>query len=638
MNNFYLYIRFLLVVVTLVASQGGYGKNKNADFEKKAYEIRVDLIHNHTYDISNVKIADSIYKESEKRGSVLGKMYALQIKYYAYVANDRMKEFNETTDEYISLALENEYYDEYFDAMNAKIQSMMANEEYTKCMFAAKEMHEIAEKQNSSLGLYESNLMLGQIFKYRNNFATALQYLNRAMKAVNDNDSIPHCLIYREMAECYTDHDDDKALEYAILAKKWAPFDVYRYFCEYTYLACLYSANQLEKFKSEYDKSGLKNFTDTSVLSEEMIVNLRIMLCVAQGKYDEALELTSKLTTKVQEYSMKSDIYYHSGRYKDAYLWRIRYSSLTDSISANLQQEELSEMDAKLGNAQLRFEMQQESMYHRHILTVGALAVLLGAIAFMIYMLRRRRMQNVMLRLANEKTTLALEKAECANAVRLHFIQNMSHEIRTPLNIISGFSQILAMPGMEQDEETRTQAVSAISEHTEKLTTMLNTIIALSNYESGSIVPKVEPTTPARVVDEALSDSMLMPEGVELKRNLADAADMTISTDGKLLAEALGCLVQNALKFTSEGTVTVGASKGEREGSVTFYVEDTGCGIPVDESEKVFDRFYKIDEFVEGAGLGLSLCRTLVELLKGSVYVDTEYTGGARLVIDIPKE
>lgn len=622
----------ILLSFLFTGTIGARGEKGNAlkKFETEAWNLRTDLVHNHTYDLSNLPKADSLYKKSEEMGSVLGKLYALQIRTYALVGNKRKEEFLKTVDEYIKLALENEFYDEYFDGASAKTQYLMSIEEYTKSLFEAKDMVQKAEELQNLTGIYESNMLIGQIYKYRNSWIMAEKHLKRALDAVErseETDSIPRCLLYRELAECYSGaNKHSMAIEYAKKAKEWANYDIYSCFTEWTYLFALYNAHMMEELREAYKSSMLREKENFDMLPEDMGLSLKIMEQVLEGRYDIAKRMLAENEEKGKiSYNLYASMYYSAGDYKKAYDYFVAEQMRVDSVQNLLQQDQLNEMEARLNTAELRIEAEEAKLRQRQIIAIFSCAIVVLIFCTLIYLLHKRKAHNN----AIEK---ALREAEQANNMRIHFIENMMHEIRTPLHAISGFTQVLTDPDVPTDPESDELMREAIMSNTENLTKMLNNIILLSSLDAGSEKITMTDTSVSDVIDKAIEQSERPAEGVKLM--VKSDKTTTITTDADLLANALSMLISNAVKFTNEGSISVEYISDE--GKHTFAITDTGCGIPQEKAEQVFERFYKVDEFIPGTGLGLSLCRAIVTALGGTVSMDTSYTqGGCRFVINL---
>ena len=223
---------------------------------------------------------------------------------------------------------------------------------------------------------------------------------------------------------------------------------------------------------------------------------------------------------------------------------------------------------------------------------------------------------------------------EEAKQMKDSFIKNMSHEIRTPLNQIFGFVQLLTDPNFQLSDDEKRQYNEIIGEQTNHMTRMLNKFLEISEYESSD-----EPLPKETVsIDETLSivqSTVPQPQaGVELTFSNRSGKD-NIETNGKGLTRILQCLVGNAVKFTPSGNINVECNSNE-DGYVTFTVTDTGKGIPQGDEERIFDRFYKVDSFVPGAGLGLSLVREIAKRMDATVTLDRTYSSpGSRFTVTI---
>lgn len=237
--------------------------------------------------------------------------------------------------------------------------------------------------------------------------------------------------------------------------------------------------------------------------------------------------------------------------------------------------------------------------------------------------------QNRTLIKAEEELRKAKEVAEQSNWLKTMFIQNMSHEIRTPLNSIVGFSGVLV--DMLDEKEDIGQYVALIESNSKLLLKLVGDILDISILDSEVEIKHnaVDVNACCQASIDAAGASF--DPGVRLIFEPA-CDDLIINSNYSYIVQVLDNLLGNASKFTHEGSVTLAYEVKKEENQLIFTVTDTGIGIPVEEQERVFERFVKLDNFSQGAGLGLSICRIVAERLGGYLRIDKGYTQGTRVI------
>ena len=230
----------------------------------------------------------------------------------------------------------------------------------------------------------------------------------------------------------------------------------------------------------------------------------------------------------------------------------------------------------------------------------------------------------------------AKEKAETADRLKSAFLANMSHEIRTPLNAIVGFSDLLSDTSGFTTEEVA-QFIATINKNCGLLLVLINDILDLSRIESGTMeFIFAEHNLPLLLKTVHDSQRLNMPPGVELLLRMPEGDKKYLQTDNVRLQQVVNNLINNAAKFTFSGSITFGYEEEEEPGYTRIFVEDTGVGISEEGIRHIFERFYKVDNFTQGAGLGLSICQTIVERLKGTISVTSEVGKRTRFTVRLP--
>lgn len=317
--------------------------------------------------------------------------------------------------------------------------------------------------------------------------------------------------------------------------------------------------------------------------------------------------------------------------------------TMQDSIKADapesidLNQQQLDEM-----------KKQNEQLQQRSRFTTGGVAMILGIIALLVFLassnkwrhtleVKNRQLErerNVVVA-QNKQLAIERDRAEAASRAKTAFLQSMTHEIRTPLNAISGFTQVLTMPGLNLPEKERLDYSERIQDNTRMLTNILDDLILISNLESKTELPQAEPSMPLAIIAGAIETaSPFVAKNVTLDSKCEMPETDTIMTYPNMINIALSKLLDNAAKFTQQGSITLSLCQdGDK---LHFTVSDTGPGIPADKKDFIFERFTKLDSFTQGAGLGLSIARMVAEHLGGTLTLDTEYKQGAKFDMTIP--
>ena len=244
----------------------------------------------------------------------------------------------------------------------------------------------------------------------------------------------------------------------------------------------------------------------------------------------------------------------------------------------------------------------------------------------------------------NKELDKARRRAEEASQMKTNFIQQISHEIRTPLNILSGFTQIITMPGMELDEATREEVTRGISDNTNRITSLVNKMLELADANSQAEIA-------AQAADES---GITQAAHLDFDLQMGDGSEVAmLTTNLQHSVRALSLLLDNARKFTQPAEAAVGAGASSKRGRALlrleidaatsmfhFIIEDNGIGVPAEEAEHIFDEFVQLDQYYDGTGIGLTVARGIARRLGGDITIDTTYHdengGGARFILALP--
>lgn len=248
----------------------------------------------------------------------------------------------------------------------------------------------------------------------------------------------------------------------------------------------------------------------------------------------------------------------------------------------------------------------------------------------------------------NHQLVQANKRAEESSRMKTNFIQQISHEIRTPLNILSGFTQVLATPDINLDNENRQAISQKMVENSKRITDLIDKMLDLSDTSNDAIICCNDIVMPIEIATLAVDKSGIK-EATHVDFDIQqspEAETQTFITNREYATKALTLLLDNARKFTrpAEAKGKVKDTQKERvtlrieiaNQQICFIVEDTGIGIPPEEATHIFSEFVQLDEYYDGTGIGLSIARSLARNMHGDVILDTTYTGGARFLFTLP--
>ena len=480
---------------------------------------------------------------------------------------------------------------------------------------------ELREK-NLENEMYMAYNLLGHINRICGNKKAAKRNFYKALELMEQQgyyENMPP--IYMNIVNVEMGDNPQEAMELLTkaqeIAEKYAPERVFDIVTRRT--VSYYNAGDIPKFLEGYKayKEGVKE-GKSSVHGRTM----EVYYLASQGETDKAIELAK------EELGDDGDeiitlLYEKSGRWKEAYE-NLRKSTVTNDSVNNVA---LANSMMGIRDQLAMNDMENKSSRNRLIaLSIGFVLLALLVLAQVYIVLTRRKHLKEMQQ--------AYRRAMESEKMKAAIIQNVSHEIRTPLNIISGFAQVIANDLTESAEE-RKHIAEMMQKNAHHVTALIDEIIGLSLIESTEKMRRDDMLVINKSMREALRNyEEVVKPGIQLKYESTLSDEFTLKTNSNMLMRIISALLENASKYTKEGHIALRSDRNDN--ILTFTVEDTGCGIPPEEAEHVFERFVKLDSFKEGIGLGLTLSRKLAEQLDGTVTLDTTYTAGARFYVRIP--
>ncbi|MBO7115651.1 MAG: HAMP domain-containing histidine kinase [Prevotella sp.] len=510
--------------------------------------------------------------------------------------------------------------------------------QYGESYKAIKKVHDMMEDMKED-GINHYELVyntLGAIFETRGNYRMAEHYYEIAVRNVLPEDTATLVHAYAQLASLKVTREPDKAWEWnermGALLKKSDPFyKVYLVLKGEIYFFKNKKTN-FQQIKRVYDDC-IKNTPDYNNYGYQI---MDIMQKAFEGKTHEALQLLEgdiPDLPAINRCEFRIHIYDMNGEKNLALKEVNRRRDLRDSLNSDMIFNNINEINAQVGISKLNEKAAKE----REMWLFIVILLLLLALGLIVsrYLVRRRYQKRIIKQ--NELLEIALSEAKESDRMKSSFIEHVSHEIRTPLNIITGYAQIISNPDFKLNEEQRGMMLQAISQNTVAITDIVNDLLEIAQDESKERYRREDTITINTLCRDLMSDAEKKNDKhlrLSFQTKLPD--DYTIKSNESGIDKILRHLLSNALKFTEQGQVELFVHESPDHGCVRFVVTDTGVGIAPEHQEKVFERFYKIDSFKQGFGLGLPMSLKIATLLGGALAIDKGYTTGARFILTLP--
>lgn len=465
-------------------------------------------------------------------------------------------------------------------------------------------------KLDSKLGMAINYANLGTLFERKKQFDSAMVYYGESMRLNSEVKSkLGMSLCHTHFGQVY---EKRQMIDSAIVQYNLA-YDVIKGDRDLWHiLASTLALARVYIIKGSMDKAW-DLLCDAEKTAEE-INSLRHLAQVSKLKYqwfekkgDNAKALEYYIRNRKFEDSFNNEE--NTSRIQNL---RVDYERQSKQYEINLLENELTH---------------QKLESTRILIAVTFVAIVLLVI-WIITLIRGRRQ----LKKANDEIAEAYQQTKKALEVKTAFMKSMKHEIRTPLNGIMGFSQLLS--SMYTADEQAHQMTEVIEKQSMLLAKIIDDILEIADADT--VKPKIENCAIDEIVESSMATARQVANADVAFAYKPFSTGVVISTDSHILQTILVKVLDNAAKFTKQGSITVLTKQIEH--GISFIVEDTGSGIPADKTETVFDQFIKLDEFSQGTGMGLTLCRTIIQKLNGKIFVDTSYSGGCRMIIEIPQQ
>ena len=643
-------------------------------------KMEVDSLINAAYQSRNYELILSLADQHQQEGTISA-MKACYWRGYAYSRQRKMRmaeiEWKNAVAQKVTSGEDMKFYGQSASHLAGLLYLKL---DYGEAIRVALTAIDLMKENGYTMNNHYSNLLtfvgscqlkLGHLQEAANNFARTWLHYQQVMEAYHDQESYTGSIVglvtivdayvqtahYREASEWadrlesmlqLRSHYPDVKEDY--IDKQWARLYLYR--------ACV-----LEGLgnKAEAEKAYKKALATQYVQTAEGKMEANNYLMTAH-RWSEAADNFQVLEAQMVSYDVGMSIENihalllpkflanaEAHRTDTAIALGIRLCHALDSAINRENRNDAAELATIFEIQQKEAELleQRTRLADQRLLMVGTILalVVLGSGIFIFF----RHRAAVRLEAAYYDLERANIRAEESSRMKSDFIQQISHEIRTPLNILSGFTQLLTMPGSTYDEATLQDINQKIVENTDRITSLVNKMLELSEAKNHNVIECNDNVAAVEVAVEAVNASGIT-EATHLTFDMVvspEAEQVMLQTNRTAVIRALSLVLDNARKFTAPAEARQHEKPTDHQqkvvlrmsvasGRLFFSVEDTGIGIPHKEAERIFDEFVQLDEYYDGTGIGLTVARSLARRIGGDIMLDTAYIGGSRFVMTLP--
>lgn len=557
----------------------------------------------------------------------------------------------------------NDQWDNFYRTWQLKANALSAQGKMQQSLQETQRMLDDAKGHNNKLGRAMAYKQIGIIYlnmKQTEPAVEALQHYAELMKD-EDNDFSSLSSIYYRMAKAYDyDKDFDRELQ---LTKEWLAFlhskvgkvkvaEVREcwHACYLARAAAFIGLNKLDDAGLALDTAAHHARLINRTLSFHHYYKMQARYYMAKGDAAKALLYTDsvKMTTNERDdhiEEIRAQALMMLGQGAEAAQIYQRLYHEKDSVFGQEARQHLDELNTLFQVDELKTEQQRM----RYLYIFLAVATIVLALLLLLYLGWRNAIRQ---KKANEQLRIANERAKVSSKMKSEFIRNITHEIRTPLNIVSGFTQILTQPDIELPEKEKRDIHERVTENTDRITNLVDRMLELSDASSEVLIERKDETNVIDIVSQAIDHSKITlhtrsvrstSDDIQPQQSRSDESKVVfevsqiqmihLRTNKSHAVRALAQLLENAVKFTREGSIILNMTYTEEK--VCFIVEDTGIGIPTDQTEHIFEEFIQLDPFTEGTGIGLTIARSVAQRMGGNLWLDTDYKEGSRFVLEL---
>ena len=544
-------------------------------------------------------------------------------------------------------------WDNYYRTWQLKANALCSMGKLQLALHETQRMLDDAKKRENTLGRAMAYKQIGVIYLNMKQTEPAVDALQRYAELIKDEDDDISSLsnIYYRMAKAY---DYDKAYDQELrVTEEWLEFlhkkvgklekpevrECYNA-CYLARAAAFIGQKKLEDAKMALDTAGHHAHLVKTSLSLHHYYKMQARFFLASGDAANAVLYTDSVSMMTKDKDdhtseVRAQALMMLGRGDEAARIYQRLYHEKDSLFGRDARQHLDELNTLFQVDELKMEQQQSKFLY---MVIAASSIMVALLLLLLYGWRTA----IGHKKVSEELRIANEKAKASSKMKTEFVRNISHEIRTPLNILSGFTQILTTPGIDLPESEKADIQERVEENTDRITKLVDRMLELSDISSEAIIERSDKTDVKMIMEQAIVQSGIsqhtLPENADSKVKFEIISNqptdsVALITNELYAIRALSQILENAVKFTYEGSITLKTEYTENH--LRFIVEDTGIGISADQADHVFEEFVQLDDFADGTGIGLTVARSIAQRMGGDLWLDTKYTQGSRFIFEL---
>ena len=546
-----------------------------------------------------------------------------------------------------NLARKEKDYDNLFRICQIAVNSHCLKGDMGFALDKAEQMQKESGKYDTPLYSALAIQALGNTYMHSSQYEKAYKTFidaEKTLKTTDDNFSKIRLALQQAHVCMYLDKTDEMQnyiSEAHALLKNNKMADKEDYILYARYYQVIFYINTMNEEKAREGIDIIKRAKRYDRFFNRLYFYLESLYSGLTGEYDKALayeDSTLKMIREngnMNEYKNsiieKAALLEKTGLKKDACFLYSEANLLDDSLYSEAYLRQIDSLRISYQVNQMEIE---NAAAHNRLLTWGLIySFIIGIIAALFIVIAQKK--NRRLTESRERLKKIRQEAEDSIHSKSLFLSNMSHELRTPLNAIVGFSEILTSEDIV-DPELRQQCSTAIKQNSELLMKLINDITDLSSLERNKMNFTYSECDAVELCRNVLNTVENVKQTSAVLHFETAHDKLELITDTSRLQQVLINLLINATKFTKEGCITLKLDIDKYSREAIFTIEDTGCGIPEEKQANIFNRFEKLHEGIQGAGLGLSICTLIVENIGGKLRLDPDYTKGARFIFTHP--